>query len=51
MKLREIYGLKNSEPQLPFAVRYLTTNGKQGLVLPLPVRPEVSKGERVYYIS
>jgi len=24
---------------LPFAVRYLTTNGKQSLVLSLPVRP------------
>jgi len=36
MKLREIYGLKNSEPQLPFAVRYLTTNGKQGLGFHFP---------------
>jgi hypothetical protein len=51
MKLREIDGLKYSEPQLPFAVRYLTTNGKHRLVLSLPVRPEVSKGERLDFIS
>jgi len=46
MKLRQIYGIKHSELHPPFAVRYLTTNGKRALVRSRPVRPEVSKGKR-----
>jgi hypothetical protein len=49
MKLRGIYGLKDSEPPLLFAVRYLTANGEQGLMLSPPVRPEVSKGEGLHF--
>jgi len=48
MKLRQIYGIKHSELQLPFALRYLTTNGKRALLRSRPVRPEVSKGEREF---